>query len=933
VGKPIGSVRVSVEERESHDPSLTQVIETLVGQPLSMAAVRESMSHLFSLGRFEGVRVDAELESGRVALKYELSPIHPVPKIEFAGRVNGLDVDLDALRRAIFDRYGSAPPLSRVSDMARLVEAGLAERGYRHATATPTAKVQHAPEQATLTFTLEPNNRTLVGAVDVVGQPTVPRDELLRRLSLFSGAPYQPDRLNTSIERYVAERRTRGYYEARVVPSVTFAEDDRLANVTLDVMPGPHVRVVFTGDDVPVGRREELVPVEREGSADEDLLEDSSNRIEEYFRAQGYRRASAPHTREQHDGELVITFTVSKGPLYRVDTYEITGNTSIALEEISPGLKLRVGQPFVDSRLDADVGSIETLYRRRGFATARARAAFEPQPASLTPSVVSVTVRIVITEGVRTIVDSVEIEGNSAIDVSRLRARLGLQAGGPFVPGQMAVDRDRVVQAFQDLGYQNVAVDVAPEFNADGTRAVVRMKVREGPQIFVGRVIIVGNVRTRTETIERELRVKSGDPFSAAAISESQGRLAALGLFRRVRISELRHGNETTRDLLVNVEEGPLTTIGYGFGAEGRRLAQTTDTGTTERFDVAPRALFEVGRRNLFGKNRSVNLFASVSRSLVSPLTEYRVVATLREPRLFDTPADAFLNGTVEQQHRSTFDFARRSLSASVERRFPGPYRITGAYQLQRTRVFNLVAGQNDPNFPFIDRAFPQFLLSSFSGSLIRDTRDDALDTHSGNYFSANGQLAAHAIGSEVSLVKSFFTAQMFRTISHTRPIVFAGSARLGLATGFTDARLETATGVELTTQGELPASERFFAGGDTTVRGFAVDQLGVRHFPPELGDTIDKDGFAIGGNGLIVLNAELRVPVTGGLGVVAFLDTGNVYARVSTIELAELRSAVGGGIRYKSPVGPLRIDFGVKVRPLPTESRSAWFVSFGQAF
>jgi outer membrane protein insertion porin family len=481
---------------------------------------------------------------------------------------------------------------------------------------------------------------------------------------------------------------------------------------------------------------------------------------------------------------------------------------------------------------------------------------------------------------------------------------------------------------------------VAPEFNDDGTRVVIRMKVREGPQIFVGRVIVVGNVRTRTETIERELRVKSGDPFSAAAISESQGRLAALGLFRRVRISELRHGNdETTRDLLVSVEEGPLTTIGYGFGAEGRRLAQPTDTGTIERFDVAPRALFEIGRRNLFGKNRSVNLFTSFSRSLVtqtgqgSPIIEYRAVATFREPRLFNTAADAFLNGTLEQQHRSTFDFSRRSLSASIERRFPGPYRITGAYQLQRTRVFNLVAGVNDPNFPFIDRVFPQFLLSSFSGSLIRDTRDDALDTHAGNYFSANGQLAAHAIGSEVSLVKSFFTAQMFRTISHTRQIVFAGSARLGLATGFTDARFETATGVQLTTQGELPASERFFAGGDTTVRGFAVDQLGVRHFPPELGDTIDNNGFAIGGNGLVVLNAELRMPVTGGLGVVTFVDTGNVYARVSTIELAELRSAVGAGIRYKSPVGPLRIDFGVKVRPLPTESRSAWFVSFGQAF
>src|SRR6185295_1487286 len=263
-------------------------------------------------------------------------------------------------------------------------------------------------------------------------------------------------------------------------------------------------------------------------------------------------------------------------------------------------------------------------------------------------------------------------------------------------------------------------------------------------------------------------------------------------------ISELRHDSDATRDLLVSVEEAPPTSIAYGFGAEAKTIAdQRSATGeATQRFDVAPRALFEVGRRNLFGSNRSANLFTSVSRSVSYDLTEYRAVATFREPRLFNLPADAFLNGTLEQQHRSTFDFARRSFSANVERRFPGPYRVTATYQLQRTHVFNL--NNLDPNVRLIDRTFPRYRLSSFSGALIRDTRDDALDTHSGNYASANGQLAADAIGSEFGFVKSFFTAQMFRTIPHTRRLVFAGSARFGLATGFA-------------TEGELPPSERFF--------------------------------------------------------------------------------------------------------------------------
>src|SRR5262249_11898234 len=128
-------------------------------------------------------------------------------------------------------------------------------------------------------------------------------------------------------------------------------------------------------------------------------------------------------------------------------------------------------------------------------------------------------------------------------------------------------------------------------------------------------------------------------------------------------------------------------------------------------------------------------------------------------------------------------------------------------------------------------------------------------------------------------------------------------------------------------TGGQLPASELFFAGGDTTQRGFALDQLGVP------GQTIDPDGFATGGNGLLLFNGELRVPVTGGVGVVGFVDTGNVFARVVDIDLADLRTAIGGGLRYRSPIGPLRIDVGAKVNKLPGEKRTAWFVSFGQAF
>jgi outer membrane protein insertion porin family len=298
------------------------------------------------------------------------------------------------------------------------------------------------------------------------------------------------------------------------------------------------------------------------------------------------------------------------------------------------------------------------------------------------------------------------------------------------------------------------------------------------------------------------------------------------------------------------------------------------------------------------------------------------VLGTYREPGVFHTSADAYVAGMLEQQIRSSFNFARRSATVEIARHVTRNVSLSGSYQIQRTRVFD--ERFNEEDRLWIDRLFPQFRLSLFQSSLIRDTRDDPVDPSTGHYLSANAQLAMRAIGSEVEFVKSFLTAQAFRVVPRTNRVVFAADARVGLAHGFN----RTLSGQETE---QLPASERFFAGGDTTVRGYALDTLGSEQ-------TIDKNGFPIGGNGLVILNAELRAPIAGGLGIVGFFDTGNVFARVTDIDFGELRSAVGFGLRYKSPVGPLRIDLGFKLNrreltPGRREALTALHVSFGQAF
>src|SRR5262249_24712397 len=155
-------------------------------------------------------------------------------------------------------------------------------------------------------------------------------------------------------------------------------------------------------------------------SVDEDLLEDSSHRIEEALRAQGYRDAAAPHTRSVSERELVITFTIKRGPLYRVATIDVSGNVSVPLSDFEARLRTRIGQPFSGAAPAADAAGLEALSRRRGSAGARVQSAPETQPAAAADALVLVTVRLLVSEGARTIVGSVRGQGNASVPASVL---------------------------------------------------------------------------------------------------------------------------------------------------------------------------------------------------------------------------------------------------------------------------------------------------------------------------------------------------------------------------------------------------------------------------------------------------------------------------------------------------------------------------------
>ena len=397
--------------------------------------------------------------------------------------------------------------------------------------------------------------------------------------------------------------------------------------------------------------------------------------------------------------------------------------------------------------------------------------------------------------------------------------------------------------------------------------------VQEGPQSIVDHILIIGNVHTKPDVILRELQFKPGQPIGLQDQFESRRRLSALGLFRRVQITELTHGSGSQHDVLVTVEEAPATTVGYGGGVEAytKRRSTGPDGQAEDQLEFAPRGFFDIGRRNLFGANRSVNLYTRVSlRPRDAPddpevdgtgigLSEYRIVGTYRQPSWFGAN-DLTVNGVVEQGVRTSFNFARQGVNLDVVRRLTPALRVSGRYSLSSTRTF-------DERLTEEDQASDRRALSRRSAC--RDSPEPWRATRATICWSplavcsSAGKAAWRRARSaaQVGFMKTYVQGFTFRRLPGRRTVVVrvargAWPRRRFRARGAADrCRRQPDPRTAHRRSTTLPASERFYAGGDTTIRGFALDSVGAPN-------TISANGYPTGGNAVLLLNGELRFPV-----------------------------------------------------------------------
>jgi outer membrane protein assembly complex protein YaeT len=937
--------------------AFNQYLAVKIGEPLSIRNVQASVKSLFATGSFRDIRVDSSPSQGGVAIAFALYTNFRISLIDFDG-LNGADRDR-AMRTLTF-HLGDVLSLNAVDHGAVAVQEMLKHSGYLDATVDPETSFLRAQSRATVVFHVTRGVHATVSTVTLDGDTTpFSKQELITKMKRGPGKPFDLDEARLDADR-MRQWLLHHEYRKASVRYVSNSYDPATHTVALryTATAGPLVKVEVTG----VSRHSlrGLLPFRRNQPYSEDAIDRAAAAIVTNLQQRGFYNAAVDTEESLHDNVWTSTFHVTPGSQFHLTAVTFTGNTKLPAKTLqgviatSPrgGFKgilamvLRRPQGVTKEQLSSDRTTLESYYRLHGFLTA----AVATPVVNTNAATGAMTIDFPITEGPETMVASVAVEGNEQVPTKSL-PQPALKVGDALNP---TLERNDVI-AFQtfysDRGNAEVQVHVREEVSADKTSARVVYTIAEGPKVSVGNVIVRGNTYTQNNVVLHTAELEKGQPFSYTSILEAQQRLYRLGIFQRVDIQPAQADTGVAnRDITISVAEGKDLTLA---GALGGTAPITTDT-TVNR--VSPLVSASIAHRNLFGTGRYLGL-----ELMYAPHSRQDIFLTYREPFIgrFDLPIQvtAFQKDDYRPQthlrQRGGFIEATRIARYQTRWTLRYEYRIAACIPDPHNKEGDLCALAQNALLPGLNRDATNVAISSLTPTFFWDKRDDSLNPHRGFFTTASAEYAFSLIAANARFLKEFTQSSWYLPV--TDQSTFAMSGRVGLIQDLgAGTRIDPVTGESIPTS-SVPLSERFTAGGDTSHRAYALDLLGTAcptkasidaGCRPTLIDILDPKGHQsiapIGGQALFVVNAEYRFPIAGPIGGQLFADAGNTFAG-SSIRFGDMKYGVGTGLRYLSPVGPVRFDFGYKLKrqilfyndkgEAVYERPFAYFITLGYAF
>ena len=949
-GQNVSSVSLIANPHRDLKPLLPLVAQK-AGTPYSEATIKATAQALKQAGGFPQVQISVEPEVAGLRVNFLLEPAYYLGVVEFPGA--GKDFAYTRLQLVVNLPDEDPYDASRIPIAETALTEFLHKNGYFQAKVHAESKIDDARQLVSVSFVVEMGKQARISSVKFEGLDNSESAQLLRavksmraRLSgglLKPGKPYASERISeaTKLMKRTLTNQHRLASGVHENPPQYNVETNRV-NVSFKVELGPVVVVRTLGARLTVipflaaRQMKKLIPIYSEGTIDQDLIEEGRRNLTDYFQKKGFYDARVTTDFEKQPDQIRIVYKIDRGKKHKVGGILFRGNHALSAKELMDQVTVKkshiwthgsVGQKLLKQSAD----NLQALYRDRGYEEVKVK----PQIVDREPKI---EVAFDIEEGRQTMVEDVQVSGNQNISSAQLTSPKGfeLRAGVPFSPRQLAEDRNRISATYLNRGYLNAEVKtIVNENPADPHRVTVAYAITENQLVRISEVTYLGQKRTRLPLIKKTAQIAPPTPMRRDQLLEAESRLYDLGIFDWSSAGPRKPITDQTDEMaLVKVHEAKRNEITYGFGFEVSHRGGNIPTGTvalpggggtiglggnqiapSQSTFASPRGSIEFDRRNLRG------LAEIASASILLSRLDQRGLTTYSQPHFIGSQWHSLTSFSVERNSENPlFTAALGDLSFQLERLISrkSNTRLQLRYDFNKTVLTHLLVPE---------LVLPQdqhVLLSTWSATLIRDTRDKPLDAHRGYFSTINLGITPTAFGSSANFAKLFGQYAYYKPV---HSLVFADSIRLGFATPFAGSF--------------VPTSQLFFSGGGTSLRGFPIDEAGPQRLVPFCNVLKGQSGCVnvtvpVGGRQLFILNSEARFPlgITKALGGVLFYDGGNVNSAVNFNNFVNNYSnTVGIGLRYATPIGPVRIDVGRNLNPVPGINPLQYYITIGQAF
>ncbi len=934
---------------DSDQKMLGEMLTLPGGSALDRRQLQSSLRILFGTGRFADLRAECEPSAdGKVTVSFVSSPNFFVGGISVEGGP-GKPTDsqiVNASKLQLGELYTSDKMDRALANLQRLLE----ENGFYRSTITHSEQQDPAIQQVEVTFHIHSGDPARVGNITVVGKSLYSTSQIEDIAHLHATDIVSAQKASDAIQRIQKKYQKKDHWLAQVsIAEKKYVPESNTVDYTIEIDPGPRVQINVEGFRLSEGTIKRSVPVYEEGALDDDLLNEGQRNLLNHLQSRGYFDAKVDLRRESNpqQNELQVTYSIDPGEKHKVAKVELTGNKYFRSEDLRAAMQVQEASVLLlhgrysQALLRSDVRDLEDKYHTNGFLQVKVASDAKDQHHGR-KNLIEVAIRI--DEGPQTLVGSVQIVGNNTNIADDPFPVLNTSPGQPFSDSLIAEDRDHLLNYYFNNGFPNATFEAAAK-PGPGNRMDVIFNIHEGERFYVDRVLVSGRDFTKSYVVDHALQVRPNDDLSQIDLLDTQKKLYDLGIFSQVDTAvQNPEGTETRKNVLVQVQEAKRYTFNYGLGFE----FQTGQPGSGSQqplgtSGVSPLASLDITRLNFLGRAHTITFESRVGRLQQRGLFSYQAPRLANNPNL-NLTFTGFFDHTLDV---STFTSQRLEGSVQtgqvISKRSDGTPITTIDYRFNY-RLVKATNIQIDPNLvPLL--SLPVRVGEPGFG-YIRDRRDNDLETTRGSYITVDAGVAGHYFGSEADFSRMLVQDSTYHPFGkqQKQQIIFARSTRVGVENPFGDTIITQPGEVTSGSPTLVPLPERFFMGGGNSHRGFGLNQAGPRD---------PLTGFPLGGSALFLNNLELRFPpptlpwIQDNLSFAVFHDMGNVFSngdhmlnsllhwRQNTSLCSQpigtqlitgsgatlcrydyVSHAIGLGIRYKTPVGPVRFDLGYNLNP-----------------